>query len=87
MIVSEDLAKSLLAGSGLPVPPGHAAPTPQAAAASAETLGGQAYVVKALVPAGGRGKAGGVRVCTSVDVVTEAALALLGSHLLGHRVE
>ncbi len=86
MIVSEDLAKSLLAGYGLPVPPGHAAPTPEAAADIAQKLGGQAFVVKALIPAGGRGKAGGVRVCASVGAVTEAALALLGSDLLGHRV-
>jgi len=87
MIISEDLAKSLLAGYGLPVPPGEAALTPEAAAAIAGKLGGQAFVVKALIPAGGRGKAGGVRVCASVGAVTEAAEALLGRDLLGHRVE
>jgi succinyl-CoA synthetase beta subunit len=86
MIVSEDLAKSLLAPYGLPVPPGQAAQTPEAAAAIARTLGGPDFVVKALIPAGGRGKAGGVKVCSSIEAVAEAAQALLGHDLLGHRV-
>jgi succinyl-CoA synthetase beta subunit len=86
MIVSEDLAKSLLAGYGLPVPAGEAALTPEAATAIAGKLGGEAFVVKALIPIGGRGKAGGVKVCRSVAAVTDAAQALLGHDLLGHRV-
>ena len=86
MIVSEELAKRLLAPYGLPVPPGEVALTPEAAAAVAQKLGGAAFVVKALIPAGGRGKAGGVKVCGSVEAVTEAAEALLGHDLLGHRV-
>jgi len=86
MIVSEDLAKRLLAPYGLPVPPGQAADTPEAAAAIAQKLGGSAFVVKALIPAGGRGKAGGVKVCASIEAVTEAAQVLLGHDLLGYRV-
>ena len=86
MIVTEDLAKRLLAPYGLPVPPGQAADTPEAAAAIARKLGGSAFVVKALIPVGGRGKAGGVKVCGSIEAVTEAAQSLLGHDLLGYRV-
>ncbi len=85
MIVSEDDAKRLLARYGLQTPPGRAAYTLDEAMAIAEELEG-AGVVKALVPSGGRGKAGGVRVCSSVGQVRDAALSLLGCHLLGHRV-
>lgn len=87
MIVSEDLAKRLLSPYGLPVPPGQAVQTPEAAAAIAQKLGGASFVVKALIPAGGRGKAGGVKVCASIETVTEAAQVLLGHDLLGYRVE
>jgi len=86
MIVSEDLAKGLLAPYGLPVPPGQAADTPEAAAAIAQKLGGSAFIVKALIPVGGRGKAGGVKVCGSIEAVTKAAQGLLGHDLLGCRV-
>src|SRR4030042_2305569 len=87
LIVSEDLAKSLLAPYGLLVPPGQAAQTPKAAAAIAQKLGGVSFVVKALIPAGGRGKAGGVKVCASIETVTEAAQVFLGHDLLGYRVD
>lgn len=86
MIVSEDLAKRLLSQYGLPVPAGQAAQTPEAAAAIAQMLGGSPFIVKALIPAGGRGKAGGVKVCASIETVTEAAYSLLGHDLLGYRV-
>jgi succinyl-CoA synthetase beta subunit len=87
LIVSEFLAKRLLAAYGLPVPPGQAADTSEAATAIAQKLGGSTFVVKALIPAGGRGKAGGVKVCTSIESVTEAAQVLLGHDLLGYRVD
>jgi succinyl-CoA synthetase beta subunit len=87
LIVSEDLAKRLLSPYGLLVPPGQAVQTPEAAAAIAQKLGGSSFVVKALIPAGGRGKAGGVKVCASIETVTEAAQVLLGHDLLGYRVE
>ena len=86
MIFLEDLAKRLLAPYGLQVPPGQAAKTPEAASQTAHKLGGTAFVVKALIPAGSRGKAGGVKICTSIEAVIEAAQALLGHELLGHRV-
>jgi len=86
MIVPEDYAKQLLARYGLATPSGGAARTPDEAVTVAETLG-RAGVVKALIPSGGRGKAGGVKVCSSVDQVREAAHSLLGHDLLGCLVE
>jgi malate-CoA ligase subunit beta len=87
LIVSEVLAKRLLAPYGLLVPPGQAADTSVMATAIAQKLGGSTFVVKALIPAGGRGKAGGVKLCTSIESVTEAAQVLLGHDLLGYRVD
>jgi succinyl-CoA synthetase beta subunit len=75
----------LLARYGLQTPSGRVACTPDEAVLAAEELGG-AGVVKALVPSGGRGKAGGVKVCRSVDQVQTAAGSILGSNLLGHTV-
>lgn len=86
MIVSEDLAKHLLAAYGLFIPPGQAAQTPEAAEAVAQALDGSSFIVKALIPAGGRGKAGGVKICGSIKSVGEAAQMLLGQELLGYHV-
>jgi succinyl-CoA synthetase beta subunit len=85
MIVAEDHAKRLLARYGLRTPPGRVACTPEEAVVIANELGG-AGVVKALVPSGGRGKAGGVKLCSSLDGVHAAALSILDNDLLGHRV-
>ncbi len=85
MIVAEDYAKQLLARYGLQTPSGRVAHTPDEAAAIAGELGGVA-VVKALIPSGGRGKAGGVRVCSSTEQAREAARSLLGHDLLGQPV-
>jgi succinyl-CoA synthetase beta subunit len=86
MIISEDLAKRLLSPYGLRIPPGLEVQTPEAAATIAQKLGGTAFVVKALIPAGGRGKAGGVKICSTIEAVIEAAQTLLGHDLLGYRV-
>lgn len=86
MIVSEDYAKALIARYGLRIPSGGAAATPDEAVRIAEQMGG-AGVVKALIPAGGRGKAGGVRVCGSLEAVRDAAGAMLHHDLLGYPVE
>ncbi len=80
-------AKGLFAQHGLSVPAGRVAETADAAAAAARELGGDAWVVKAQVHAGGRGKAGGIRRCTSLDAVAEAAGALLGSRLVTHQTD
>ena len=66
-------AKELFASYGIPVPAGINATTPEEAVAAARELGGEMWVVKAQVHAGGRGKAGGVKLVRSLeDVRTEA---------------
>ena len=61
MNLHEYQSKRLFADYGIPVPRGIPAETPEAAVAAAEELGGELWVVKAQVHAGGRGKAGGVK--------------------------
>lgn len=82
MNIHEYQAKSLLAEFGVPIPRGKLALTADEAVVAANDLGGSVWVVKAQIHAGGRGKAGGVRVCKSIDEVREAASALLGSTLV-----
>ena len=62
MNLHEYQSKELFAQYGIPVPSGRVASTPDAAVAAARELGGSLWVVKAQVHAGGRGKAGGVKV-------------------------
>ena len=81
MKVHEYQAKDILSQHGVPVPKGGIASTPQEAREIARDLGGRA-VVKAQVHAGGRGKAGGVRVVSSADEAAQAAEALLGTNLV-----
>ncbi|MDP2974961.1 MAG: acetate--CoA ligase family protein [Anaerolineales bacterium] len=86
MIIPEYEAKELLKGYGLYIPPGEVAVNPDEAREIAAKLGGRA-VVKALIPTGGRGKAGGVKLCETAQEVFDAAALLLGKPLLGHTVE
>ena len=86
MKLIENEAKDFLRARALPVPAGRVASSPDEAAAAAGTLGGRA-VVKALVAAGRRGKAGGVRVVDSPAAAREAAVAMLGTELAGQRVD
>ena len=86
MIVPEYEAKELLKGYGLCIPPGGVAIIPEEAREIAARLGGR-VVVKALIPTGGRGKAGGVKLCETAQEVFDAAALLLGKPLLGHTVE
>jgi succinyl-CoA synthetase beta subunit len=81
MNLHEYQAKQLFARYGVPVPRGEVARTPAQAAAAAGRLGGALWVVKAQVHAGGRGKAGGVKLATSAEEVRAAAAAMLGSRL------
>ena len=81
MKVHEYQAKRILADGGVPVPKGGPATSPDEARAVAESLGGRA-VVKAQVHAGGRGKAGGIKVVSSPAEAAEAAAALLGTRLV-----
>ena len=81
MKVHEYQAKRILADGGVPVPRGGPATSPEEARSVAEGLGGGA-VVKAQVHAGGRGKAGGIKVVSSPDEAAEAAGAMLGTRLV-----
>ena len=81
MNLHEYQAKSLLGGFGVPSPKGRKAESVDEAVAAAGELGLPA-VVKAQIHAGGRGKAGGVRLCRTEAEVREAADALLGSTLV-----
>jgi succinyl-CoA synthetase beta subunit len=81
MNLHEYQSKQLFARYGIPVPAGHVASTPAEAADAAKRLGGAVWVVKAQVHAGGRGKAGGVKVVKSVDDVQGAAAGMLGKRL------
>ena len=85
MNIHEHQAKTLLAGFGVAVPRGKAAFSADEAVAAATELGGPVYVVKAQIHAGGRGKAGGVKVVSSVDDVREIATDLLGKTLVTHQ--
>jgi len=78
-------SKTLFAEFGIPVPAGHVASTSEEARAVAEKLGGEFWVVKAQVHAGGRGKAGGVKLARSLDEVVQHADSLLGKHLVTHQ--
>src|SRR3954466_8892008 len=85
MNVHEYQAKALLSGFGAPVPRGVAAFTVDEAVKAAQDLGGPIYVVKAQIHAGGRGKAGGVKVVKSVDEVQREAQRMLGATLVTHQ--
>lgn len=82
MNIHEYQAKEILKSFGVTVPKGQLALTENEAVEAAKNLGGDIWVVKAQIHAGGRGKAGGVRVCKSLDEVKAAAHDLLGSLLI-----
>ncbi|MFL6806538.1 MAG: ADP-forming succinate--CoA ligase subunit beta, partial [Xanthobacteraceae bacterium] len=85
MNVHEYQAKTVLGGFGVPVPRGIAAFSVDEAVKAAQDLGGPVYVVKAQIHAGGRGKAGGVKVVKSIDEVRQAAERMLGATLVTHQ--
>jgi len=78
-------AKAVLGEFGVPVPRGFPAFTVEEAATAASQLGGPVWVVKAQIHAGGRGKAGGVKVVKSIDDVRAEAKRLLGAVLVTHQ--
>jgi succinyl-CoA synthetase beta subunit len=84
MNIHEFQAKDLLRRYGVPVPNGKVALTPQEAKAAAAELGGRC-VVKAQIHAGGRGKAGGVKLAASPEEAESAAKMLLGKKLVTHQ--
>ena len=81
MNLHEYQSKQVFAAYGIPVPTGRVAATPEEAVAAAEALGGSLWVVKAQVHAGGRGKAGGVKLARDKAAVHAAAKAMLGTRL------
>ena len=85
MNLHEYQSKRLFADYGIPVPRGIPAETADAAVAAAEELGGELWVVKAQVHAGGRGKAGGVKLARSTGEVREHAESMLGKQLVTHQ--
>jgi succinyl-CoA synthetase beta subunit len=74
-------AKQLFADYGIAVPAGRVARTPEEAVDAARAIGGDFWVVKAQIHAGGRGKAGGVKLARSYDEVREHAKAMLGTRM------
>ena len=82
MDIHEYQAKEMLARFGVPVPRGGLAYSPEQAAYRAREIGGHGWVVKAQIHSGGRGKAGGVKLCRDEHEVEAAADELLGRTLV-----
>lgn len=81
MNLHEYQAKKLFERFGVPAGEGRLATSVEEASSVAKELGGDRWVVKAQVHAGGRGKAGGVKLCDSIDELSEAAGSMLGGTL------
>src|SRR6201985_1940272 len=85
MNIHEYHAKAVLREVGVPAPQVIPAFNASEAAKAADQLGGPVWVVKAQIHAGGRGKAGGVKVVKSIDDVKKEATRILGSTLVTHQ--
>ena len=84
MKLLEYQAKEVLASLGIPIPPGKVARTPEEAASACAELGPVA--VKAQVPVGGRGKAGGIKLARTPEEARDAADQIIGMDIKGHTV-
>jgi succinyl-CoA synthetase beta subunit len=82
MNLHEYQSKEVFREFGIPVPAGKAAKSADEAVAAAQSLGGKVWVVKAQVHAGGRGKAGGVKLVRDLDAVRAATSDMLGQRLV-----
>ncbi len=87
MNLHEYQAKQLFAEYGLPVPEGYACDTPQEAAEAASKIGGDKWVIKCQVHAGGRGKAGGVELHDTKEGLREFAQKWLGKNLVTYQTD
>lgn len=87
MNLHEYQAKQLFKSYGLPVSRGHIASHVEEALQAADLLGGSRWVVKAQVHAGGRGKAGGVKLVSSKEELAAAVKALLGTRLVTYQTD
>ena len=85
MDIHEYQAKDLLKRFGVNVPRGGIAYSPEQAVYRAHELSGEKCVVKAQIHSGARGKAGGVRICSSDDEISDAASWMLGRKLVTHQ--
>ena len=85
MNIHEYQAKELLKGYNVPTVPGFLALNPNEAINAAEKIGGNVWVVKAQIHAGGRGKGGGVKVVKSLDEVKSVSDEILGMNLVTHQ--
>jgi succinyl-CoA synthetase beta subunit len=85
MKIHEYQAKELFSQYGISIPSGHIAETPDQAEKIAKELGGKLWVIKAQVHAGGRGKAGGVRLARSIPEVRELSEVIVGMTLVSHQ--
>ena len=85
MNLHEYQSKRLFADYGIPVPRGIPAKSPNEAVDASKELGGDLWVVKAQVHAGGRGKAGGVKLARTRDEVHQYAEQMLGTRLVTHQ--
>ena len=87
MNLHEYQAKQLFAEYGLPIPQGVACSSPQEAVEAASSLGGDKWVIKCQVHAGGRGKAGGVKVVSSKEEIRAFAEQWLGKNLVTYQTD
>ena len=87
MNLHEYQGKQLFAEYGLPVSRGFAVDTPEEAAAAAEKVGGDMWVVKAQVHTGGRGKAGGGKLVKTAEEIRDFAEKWLGKHLVTYQTD
>lgn len=85
MDIHEYQAKDILRGYGIKLAEGGIAYSPEQAVQRAREIGGKVWVVKAQIHSGARGKAGGIKICTTHDEVSEAAENLLGKRLVTHQ--
>jgi succinyl-CoA synthetase beta subunit len=85
MNLHEYQSKQLFASYGIPVPVGYVASSAAEALDAARRIGGSKWVVKAQVHAGGRGKAGGVKLVDSPEAAAKAAEAMIGQRLVTHQ--
>jgi succinyl-CoA synthetase beta subunit len=87
MNLHEYQGKQLFAEYGLPVSQGFACDTPEEAAQAADRIGGDTWVVKAQVHAGGRGKAGGVKLVKTKEEIKAFAQQWLGTNLVTYQTD
>ncbi len=85
MDIHEYQAKEVLSNFGVAIPSGALAYSPEQAAYRARELGGEKWIVKAQVHAGGRGKAGGVKLCNSENEIHAACDEMFGRKLVTHQ--